>query len=80
MPDSVDEKLQSIFSDVFGLKAEDFRPDLTSESVSGWDSVMHLTLLLTLEQKFGVSFDPEVAATLGSVPAIKQALAQAGAE
>lgn len=79
MGESVDARLQSIFGDVFGLKAEDYRPDLTSERVSGWDSVLHLTLLLTLEQQFGVSFDPEIAANLTSVPAIKQALANAGA-
>lgn len=78
MTESLDAKLQSIFADVFGLEAGDYRPDLSSERVSGWDSVLHLTLLLTLEQKFGVAFDPEVGARLTSVPAIKQALAEAG--
>lgn len=78
MAESVDAQLRSIFVDVFGLRAEDFTPDLTSERVSGWDSVMHLTLLLALEQKFGVTFDPEVGSTLTSVAAIKLALSDAG--
>lgn len=73
----MDEQLQAIFHDVFGLPPQQFRPDLTSEDIESWDSVMHLTLLLTLEQKFGVSFEPEQGASLTSVPAIKAALAAA---
>jgi acyl carrier protein len=73
----MDEQLKRIFHDVFGLPPEHFRPDLTSEDIESWDSVMHLTLLLTLEQKFGVSFEPEQGARLTSVPAIKAALAAA---
>jgi acyl carrier protein len=73
----MDEQLKRIFHDVFGLPPEQFRPDLTSEDIESWDSVMHLTLLLTLEQKFGVSFEPEQGARLTSVPAIKAALAAA---
>lgn len=73
----MDEQIRAIFHDVFGLPPEQFRPDLTAEDVESWDSVMHLTLLLTLEQKFGVSFDPEVGVKLTSVSAIRSALAAA---
>ncbi len=52
------------------------RPELTSSEVETWDSVLHITLLLTLEQTFGVSFEPEEGAGLTSVPAIKTALAR----
>jgi len=70
----MDEQLQRIFQDVFGLTPDQYHDKLSSDELEAWDSVMHLTLLLTLEQKFGVSFDPQVAAKLTSVPAIKAAL------
>lgn len=73
----MDEQLQAIFHDVFGVAPADFHPKLDADSVEAWDSVMHLTLLLTLEQKFGVSFEPEVGLQLTSVAAIKTALSEA---
>lgn len=43
----MDEQLQAIFHDVFGVAPADFHPKLDADSVEAWDSVMHLTLLLT---------------------------------
>ncbi len=69
-----DDKLRDIFRDVFGLAPEQFHDGLTASDVQAWDSVAHLTLLLALEQGFAVSFEPEEAAMLTSVRAVKQAL------
>ena len=70
----IDQKLQAIFSDVFGLPASQFNENLSQDNLEAWDSVMHLSLLLTLEQTFGVTFDPEDGAKLTSVKAIRDAL------
>ena len=75
----MDEKLQEIICDVFRIPPAAYHPELTSADVEAWDSVLHITLLLTLEQTFGVSFDPVEGAKLTSVPAIKAALAECGA-
>ena len=72
----MDEKLREIICDVFRIPAEAYNPELTSTDVEAWDSVLHITLLLTLEQTFGVSFDPAEGAQLTSVPTIKAALAK----
>jgi acyl carrier protein len=72
----MDEKLRDIICDVFRIPAERYHPQLASSDVETWDSVLHITLLLTLEQTFNVSFDPGEGAQLTSVPAIKAALAQ----
>ena len=71
----MDEKQREIICDVFRIPSEAYHPELTSAEVEAWDSVLHITLLLTLEQTFGVSFDPVEGARLTSVPAIKAALA-----
>jgi acyl carrier protein len=73
------ETLRGIFQDVFGVGPETFGDGLSNANVDGWDSIMHLTLILAIEQKFGVSFEPEIATQLTSVAAIKQALTAAGA-
>ena len=72
----MDEKLRDIICDVFRIPPAVYHPELTSADVETWDSVLHITLLLTLEQMFGVSFDPVDGAQLTSVPAIKAALAE----
>lgn len=50
----------------------------TAADVAGWTSVAHLSLILDLEQTFGVSFDNREIASLGSVPAILQRLSAKG--
>jgi len=72
----MDEKLRDILCDVFRIAPEAIHAELTSGDVESWDSVLHITLLLTLEQAFGVSFDPEEGVRLTSVAAIKAALAE----
>ena len=72
----MDEKLREIICDVLRIPPDVYRPELTSADVEAWDSVLHITLMLTLEQSFGVTFDPAEGAQLTSVPAIKAALAK----
>lgn len=70
----MDEKLREIICDVFRISPDSYHNELGSEEVEAWDSVLHITLMLTVEQAFGVSFDPEEGAQLTSVPALKAAL------
>ena len=75
----MDETLRGIFHDVLGVREADFRDGLSPDDVPNWDSVQHITLMLSIEQAFGVSIDPEEAARLRSVGAIRELLAQRGA-
>lgn len=72
------DALQGVFRDVLGLKDGEFRDDLRLDAIPTWDSVVHLTLVLALEQTFGVMFEPEEAAALKSVADIRAALARKG--
>ena len=71
----MDEKLRAIFADVFGISDADYNDRLSTQTLKAWDSVTHLSLLLAIEQGFGVSFEPEEATAMTSVAAIKKALA-----
>ncbi|MND08480.1 hypothetical protein D3C83_311020 [compost metagenome] len=45
-------------------------------TIPQWDSMGHMTLILALEQEFGVAFESYQIADLTSVPAIVAALAE----
>jgi acyl carrier protein len=55
---SVDH-LSRVFADVFEMPIEEVRADLSPENVENWDSSRHLSLVIALEQEFGVQFEPE---------------------
>ena len=48
-------KLQGVFDDVFLQKVE-VRRDLSASDVEEWDSLTHVSLILAVEQAFGIRF------------------------
>jgi acyl carrier protein len=53
------EEVRTIAADVFQVAPQDLTPDSAPAVVSAWDSVQHLNLLLALEERFGLQFEPE---------------------
>ena len=51
--------VQGIAADLFEVPADQLPPDASPEKVETWDSVQHLNLIVTLEEKYGVQFAPE---------------------
>jgi len=52
---SVLAQLQSVFDDVF-LDKVTVTADLTAKDVAEWDSLIHITLILAVENRFGIRF------------------------
>ncbi len=75
----MDRRIARILGDLFNVAPAQYADSLSPPQVRGWDSVGHMTLVLTLEQTFGVEFAPEEIAELSSVGAIKRILARHGA-
>ena len=48
-----------IAADVFAVDAKTLGPASSPERVEAWDSVQHLNLVLALEGKYGIQFEPE---------------------
>jgi acyl carrier protein len=48
-------KLQPVFDDVFMEKVE-VTPELSAKDVEEWDSLVHITLILSIEKAFQVRF------------------------
>jgi acyl carrier protein len=49
------QRLQTVFDDLF-LQAPTLTPELTAKEVDEWDSLMQVSLMVAVEQAFGVRF------------------------
>jgi len=56
---SVLEQVRSMASDLFGIPTSKIDGASSPETIEAWDSVQHLSLVLALEEKFGLQLSPE---------------------
>jgi acyl carrier protein len=56
---NVFEQVRTIASDIFSVPLARIQTDSTPETIESWDSIQHLNLVLTLEEKFNVQLSPE---------------------
>ena len=60
-------RLNEVFQDVFEDDDLKINRGTTASDVEGWDSMMHVTLLINIEKAFGVKFTSSEVARLTSV-------------
>jgi acyl carrier protein len=60
-------RLNSIFQDVFNDDELAVTDRTTAQDVEGWDSLMHVTLLVNVEKAFGLRFTSSEIASLKNV-------------
>lgn len=53
------EVVRRIAADLFAVDPALLHADSSPEQVESWDSVQHLNLVLALEEKYGIQFEPE---------------------
>ncbi len=66
------EELKQVFLDVLEVRSISDKDSV--ETITSWDSVRHLSLIMALEERFGVAFEAEEIPELISVAAIRDAL------
>lgn len=59
MTDSILEEVRTIAADTFGMDPRKLNASSSPEQVEAWDSVQHLNLVLALESRYGIQFEPE---------------------
>jgi acyl carrier protein len=74
-----DPRIRKVISGVFGVPEGSITDTSGPDNVEGWDSLQHIHLIVALEAEFAVSFEPEQAIALTSVPAIRDAVTSLGA-
>jgi acyl carrier protein len=70
----VKAKLMDILATTMGVPLESVDEDFSAERCETWDSVRHLTLVLALEDHFGVFFEEDEIAELTNLPRLAKAL------
>jgi acyl carrier protein len=70
------DRVRQVMADVFSLDAAEIAEDASIETVTGWDSLAHLELMMELEIVFGVQIPASVMPDLLSVEAIEDYLAE----
>ena len=73
------DRVRSTIASVWNVPAGEIPEDADATSLSGWDSLRHLELMLELEMTFGVRIPAEEVPELTSIGAIEEALREHGA-
>lgn len=54
--DELRKEMQDLFRDVFADDAIQLHDGMTSADIDGWDSLMHINLVIAIEKRFGIKF------------------------
>lgn len=66
------KKLIELMNETFSLPAGRINANTLQKDIEEWDSLGHLRLFLSIEQKFGLKFTMEEITSLGSVREIAE--------
>lgn len=64
------DELTKVFEEVFDQKNLTVTEETTSNDIDGWDSMSHVTMLMAVEDHFGIEFKPYEIANLVNVGAL----------
>jgi acyl carrier protein len=49
-------EMQEVFRQVFDDEQLELRDEMTAEDIQGWDSLMHINLIVAVEKRFRIKF------------------------
>ncbi len=67
---AVIDELTKVFEEVFDQSGLKLSPETTANDIEGWDSMSHVTMLMAVEEHFGIEFKPYEIANLVNVGAL----------
>ncbi len=62
--------IQDLLAEIFQAPREEITPNLAFGDLPQWDSMGHMDVMMSLEEKFGVEISTDVISELTSIPAI----------
>ena len=69
------ERLTRVFRDVFDDDSIEIEDHYTAKDIPGWDSVMHVNLVVTIEEEFDLQLSTREIASIQSVGDVKGLIA-----
>jgi acyl carrier protein len=73
--DPLQEKITTVFRDVFDDPALEVHPGLSSSTFADWDSFAQVKLVIGLSEEFGVQFSTDDVLAASSVAAWRELIA-----
>ena len=55
----MNERLKNIMASVFGMQVEEINEMTSVDNCEQWDSFQHMSLLVAIEEEFGLSLDDD---------------------
>lgn len=74
--DDIIDQAREVIAATFGLSAVDVPDSLSTDSLTQWDSLHHLTLIVALEDRFSVTYTSAEIPHMNSLEAIAQTTAR----
>ena len=75
-----EDRLVRTAADVLGVTPDALSEDASPDTVSSWDSLGHLNLVIALEEEFGVSLSADDVLAMRDVGSIRRVLRHSGVE
>ena len=55
----MENKIKNVMTSVFGIDLSEINHDSSPDSIENWDSLSHMNLVVSLEEKFNIEFEVE---------------------
>jgi len=66
--------MKRVMAETFQVDAREIDDDTSPDTMTAWDSLRHMNLILALEREFGIEFDEMVIPELSSYPRLREAI------
>ena len=68
------EELRTLAADVLRVPRSQIDDNATPQQIENWDSIQHVSLVVAIEEQFGVEFDPDEIIQMESIGKISEIL------
>lgn len=72
------ERVKRVLGQVLGMPAERIADNASMDTLEAWDSVKHMSLVMALEQEFGIQLSEQAIGEMLSLPLIVAVLKEHG--
>ena len=72
----LEQNIIALLSDLTGIERSELDNKASVETLEAWDSIAHINLILSIEEQYHITIDPELAADLTSVEMLTKFLAK----
>jgi acyl carrier protein len=70
--------IEQVFAEVLNVPAQNISDETSPKTVSSWDSLRHVELIMAVERAFNVAFSMPEISTINSLGVVRQLLQQKG--